>query len=153
MQTSHIPLRQSLQNRREVCGTLGSTPSFTTCAPPTVHSPSAGGNGSTARQSFKTRQRTSPPLVRLAAGLTSLPPPIPDHPPSRQTLPPLTRDACRARSPGSSYLVTRSQAGISSGPRRYNSARVTAAAKEKEGGRDEMKSVVYIYIYIYMYNV
>ena len=28
---------------------------------------------------------------------------------------------------------------------------MTAAAKEKEGGRDEMKSVVYIYIYIYIY--
>ena len=36
-------------------------------------------------------------------------------------------------------------------PSPYNSARVAAAAKEKEGGRDEMKSVVYIYIYIYMY--
>ena len=151
MQTSLFLRRRSLRSRREACGTLGPTPSFTTFAPPTVPSPSAGGNGSTARQSYKTHQRMSPPLVRHAAGLTSLPPPIPDLPPSRQTLPPQARDACRARSPGSSYLVTRPQVGISSGPRRYNSAHVTAAAKEKEGGRDEMKSVVLI-LYAKLYS-
>ena len=52
----------------------GSTPSFTTFAPPICHAPSAGGNDSTVKQYFKTRHSTSPPLVRPVAGLISLPP-------------------------------------------------------------------------------